>query len=79
MQFSESWLRNFCNPDISTDALAECLTMAGLEVEDLRSVAPAFTQVVVAKVIDVHRHPDADRLNICSVDIGRQQTLQMRC
>lgn len=79
MQFSESWLRNFCNPDISTDALAECLTMAGLEVEDLRSVAPAFTQVVVAKVIDVHRHPDADRLNICSVDIGRQQTLQIVC
>lgn len=79
MQFSESWLRTFCNPDISTEALAEVLTMAGLEVEECRPVASGFTKVVVAKVLDVNRHPDADKLNICSVDAGQVQPLQIVC
>ena len=56
MQFPESWLREFCNPPISTAELAELLTMSGLEVEELRPVAPPFSQVVVAKVLSVSRH-----------------------
>ena len=48
MQFSESWLRTFCNPAISTAELAETLTMAGLEVEELKPVAPPFTKIVSA-------------------------------
>ena len=79
MQFPESWLRTFCNPDLSTEALAEVLTMAGLEVEECRPIASAFSQVVVAKVLEVNRHPDADRLNICSVDAGQDQPLQIVC
>ena len=70
MKFSESWLRTFVNPDLSTDALAHLLTMAGLEVEEQDPVAPAFTQVVVAHVLEVVKHPDADRLNVCQVDTG---------
>lgn len=70
MKFSESWLRTFVNPDLSTDALAHLLTMAGLEVEEQDPVAPAFTQVVVAHVLEVVKHPDADRLNVCQVDAG---------
>ncbi|WP_372436365.1 hypothetical protein, partial [Pandoraea sputorum] len=64
MQFSESWLRTLVDPDLSTDALAHALTMSGLEVEETDPVAPPFTGVVVAKVLEVARHPDADRLNV---------------
>ena len=50
MQFSESWLRTFCNPPLSTQQLADTLTMAGLEVEDLKPVAPPFTNIVVGEI-----------------------------
>jgi phenylalanyl-tRNA synthetase beta chain len=70
MKFSESWLRSFCNPDWTSEQLADRLTMAGLEVEELSSFAPAFTGVVVAEVLGVTRHPDADKLNVCEVQTG---------
>ncbi|MFZ5522177.1 MAG: phenylalanine--tRNA ligase subunit beta [Pseudomonadota bacterium] len=79
MQFPESWLREFCNPPLSTQELADLLTMAGLEVEELRPVAPAFSHVVVAEVREVTRHPDADRLNVCRVDAGTGELLQIVC
>jgi phenylalanyl-tRNA synthetase beta chain len=79
MQFPESWLREFCNPALSTQQLADLLTMAGLEVEELRPVAPAFTGVVVAQVLEVAKHPDADRLNVCKVDAGTGAVLQIVC
>jgi phenylalanyl-tRNA synthetase beta chain len=79
MQFPESWLREFCNPPISTEQLAETLTMAGMEVEELRPVAPPFTQVVVAEVLEVVRHPDADRLNVCRVHAGGGAVLNIVC
>ncbi|MDQ6628705.1 MAG: phenylalanine--tRNA ligase subunit beta [Pseudomonadota bacterium] len=70
MQFPESWLREFCDPPLSTAALADKLTMAGLEVESTRPAAPPFHGVVVAHVVAVEPHPDADRLRICQVDAG---------
>lgn len=80
MQFSESWLRSFVNPDkISTDALSHRLTMAGLEVEEVGPVAPPFDKIVVARVLSTERHPDADRLNVCTVDAGTGETLQIVC
>lgn len=79
MQFSESWLRTLVDPDPSTDALAHALTMSGLEVEETDPVAPPFTGVVVAKVLEVARHPDADRLNVCQVDAGTGETLTIVC
>ncbi|TCP09890.1 phenylalanine--tRNA ligase subunit beta [Caldimonas thermodepolymerans] len=79
MQFPESWLREFCNPPIGTQELADVLTMAGLEVEELRPVAPPFSQVVVAQVLEVAKHPNADRLNVCQVDAGTGQTLNIVC
>lgn len=79
MQFPESWLREFCNPPIGTQELADLLTMAGLEVEELRPVAPPFSQVVIARVLEVAKHPNADRLNVCQVDAGTGQTLQIVC
>lgn len=70
MQFPESWLREFCNPPLSTAQLAELLTMSGMEVEDLRPVAPPFTGVVVARILSAEPHPQADRLRVCQVDVG---------
>src|SRR6218665_3100224 len=79
MQFPESWLREFCNPPLSTQALADTLTMAGMEVEELRPVAPPFSQVVVGVVLQVERHPHADRLNVCQVKVGPDTVLQIVC
>lgn len=79
MKFSETWLRTFVNPSISRDDLSHLLTMAGLEVEELDPVAPAFDQVVVAHVLSVVKHPDADRLNVCQVDIGTGTPQQIVC
>ena len=79
MKFSESWLRTFVNPTLSGDALSHLLTMAGLEVEEEESVAPTFDQVVVAHVLEVNKHPDADRLNVCRVDVGNGQIQQIVC
>ena len=79
MKFSESWLRSFINPDLSTEALSSLLTMSGLEIEELEKAAPEFTGVVVAKIIAIQKHPDADRLNVCQVDIGNNEVLTIVC
>ena len=79
MKFSESWLRSLVNPQLSSQELSHLLTMAGLEVEELKPVAPAFGQVVVAQVLQVEKHPDADRLNVCQVDIGSGSPTQIVC
>ena len=79
MQFSESWLRSLCNPGLSNEALCHLLTMAGLEVEENAPVAPDFTGVVVARVLTVDKHPDADKLKLCSVDVGEPAPLQIVC
>ncbi|HSW07503.1 phenylalanine--tRNA ligase subunit beta [Aquabacterium sp.] len=71
MQFPESWLREFCNPPLDTQALADLLTMSGMEVEELRPVAPPFTGVVVGEIVEAEQHPNADRLRVCRVDAGR--------
>ena len=79
MQFPESWLREFCNPPLSTEALAETLTMAGLEVEELRPVAPPFSKIVVGEIREAVQHPDADRLRVCQVDVGQGALLNIVC
>jgi phenylalanyl-tRNA synthetase beta chain len=79
MQFPESWLRTFCNPPVTSQQLADILTMAGLEVEELRPVAPAFTGVVVGRILSAEQHPNADRLRVCQVDVGQAQPLSIVC
>ncbi len=79
MQFSEHWLREFVDPPLTSAELAHSLTMAGLEVEALENVAPAFGGVVVAQVLGVDKHPDADKLKLCRVDAGQGETLQIVC
>ena len=79
MQFSENWLRTLVNPKLTSDELSHLLTMAGLEVEEVDPVAPPFSNVVVAEVREVARHPDADRLNVCQVDAGTGTLLNIVC
>lgn len=79
MQFPESWLREFCNPPLNTQELADTLTMAGLEVEELRPVAPPFTKIVVGEIKEAVQHPDADRLRVCQVDVGQGALLNIVC
>jgi phenylalanyl-tRNA synthetase beta chain len=79
MQFSELWLRSLVNPPLATGELAHLLTMAGLEVEEMQPAAPPFTGIVVAQVLSVDKHPDADKLKLCRVDAGLGEPLQIVC
>jgi phenylalanyl-tRNA synthetase beta chain len=79
MQFPESWLREFCNPPLTTQQLADTLTMAGLEVEELEPVAPPFTHIMVGEIKEAVQHPNADRLRVCQVDVGQGSLLNIVC
>jgi phenylalanyl-tRNA synthetase beta chain len=79
MQFPESWLRAFCNPPLTTAQLAHTLTMAGLEVEELKPVAPPFSHIVVGEIRHAEQHPNADRLRVCKVDVGAPELLNIVC
>lgn len=81
MRFSENWLRTYINLSFSSNELAQALTMAGLEVESIQDVSPPFDRVVVAEVVSIQKHPDADRLNVCQVDVGEagRELLQVVC
>lgn len=79
MKVSESWLREWVNPSITTEQLAAQLTMAGLEVDSVAPVAGQFTHVVVARVLEAKPHPEADKLTLCMVDCGQEMPLQIVC
>src|SRR5690349_21154144 len=79
MQFSESWLRTMVDPPLTTPELAHLLTMSGLEVEACEPVAPPFSGVVVGEVRTVDKHPNADRLTVCKVDVGGGTLLEIVC
>lgn len=78
MQFPETWLRTFVDIAIPTDELAEQLTMAGLEVEEVQPAAPEFSGVVTARIESVEPHPNADKLKVCKVNAGGE-LLQIVC
>ncbi|MFT5644763.1 MAG: phenylalanyl-tRNA synthetase beta chain [Janthinobacterium sp.] len=79
MQFSETWLRTMVDPKMTSDELAHLLTMSGLEVEAVDPVAPPFSNVVVGVVLEMVKHPNADRLNVCQVDVGTGTLLSIVC
>src|SRR5712691_1180054 len=79
MQFSEHWLRTLVDPPISAEELARLLTMSGIEVEACNPVAPPFSGVVVAQIVSVGKHPNADRLSVCRVDTGTGEALGIGC
>ncbi|MCU7883260.1 MAG: phenylalanine--tRNA ligase subunit beta [Candidatus Thiodiazotropha sp. (ex Lucinoma annulata)] len=79
MKFSEAWLREWVDPSVTTLELADQLSMAGLEVDSVQSVAASFNGVVVGEVLAREQHPDADKLSVCSVTIGESEPLQIVC
>ncbi|SDI09423.1 phenylalanyl-tRNA synthetase beta subunit [Vibrio xiamenensis] len=79
MKFSESWLREWVNPAVSTDELTHQITMAGLEVDDVLPVAGSFTGVKVGHVVECGQHPDADKLRVTKVDVGEEELLDIVC
>jgi phenylalanyl-tRNA synthetase beta chain len=79
MQFSEAWLRSLVNPALDIAQLAHTVTMAGLEVEALTPAAPPFNNVVVAEILSAEKHPDADRLRVCQVDVGESAPVTIVC
>ncbi|GAA3948829.1 phenylalanine--tRNA ligase subunit beta [Allohahella marinimesophila] len=70
MKISEQWLRDWVDPALSTSALVHQITMAGLEVDAVETVAASFTDVVVGEITAMEKHPEADRLNVCTVSDG---------
>jgi len=79
MNISTRWLREWVNPDVSDLKLSEKLTMAGLEVDRIAPVAPPFEGLVVGHVVSCGKHPNADKLSLCEVDIGAGENLQIIC
>ena len=79
MKFSEAWLREWVNPDVTTNELADQLSMAGLEVDAVEDVAAEFQGVVVGEVLTREQHPNADKLSVCTVDAGEEESLQIVC
>ncbi len=79
MRFNEQWLREWVNPSVDTQTLGEQLTMAGLEVDAIEPVAPPISGVVVGRVESVAPHPNAERLQVCQVDVGQTERVNIVC
>ena len=79
MKFSENWLRQHVRIDASRDELAATLTAIGLEVEEMTVIGDKLEGVVVARIVECARHPEADKLQVCKVDIGNGEPLQIVC
>ncbi|MGA9335558.1 MAG: phenylalanine--tRNA ligase subunit beta, partial [Rudaea sp.] len=79
MKFSENWLREFVNPPADRAELCRRLTMAGLEVEEVELLGAALDGVVVGEIVSCEQHPNADKLRVCQVSVGADETLQIVC
>ena len=79
MKIAESWLREWVDPDLDTEALAQQLTMAGHEVDGVEHEGAALDGVVIAEVLKVGKHPNADRLSVCQVSDGSGDTIEVVC
>ncbi|MDB4838151.1 phenylalanine--tRNA ligase subunit beta [Marinomonas sp.] len=73
MKISENWLREWVNPNISSDELVAQITLAGLEVDEVIPVASEFSGVVVGEIISAEQHPNADKLQVCKVSDGSEE------
>ena len=79
MRISENWLRQWVNPDVTSEELGHQLTMAGLELDGMEAAAPDLSGVIVAKIESTEPHPDADKLQICQVNTGDAEIVQIVC
>ena len=79
MQFSKKWLQTFFSKSLNDFDLSNLLTMAGLEVDDIKNFNELSDNIVVAEIVKVEKHPNADKLNVCEVNVGQESNLQIVC
>ncbi|HDG9295252.1 TPA: phenylalanine--tRNA ligase subunit beta [Staphylococcus aureus] len=79
MLISNEWLKEYVTIDDSVSNLAECITRTGIEVDDLIDYTKDIKNLVVGFVKSKEKHPDADKLNVCQVDIGEDEPVQIVC
>ena len=79
MKISVNWLEEYVRTDRTAEELSDILTMAGLEVEEILRQGPTFDGVVVGHILAVQGHPNADRLSVCIVDLGRGEPERIVC
>ncbi len=79
MKLSYQWLNEWAQTDLSAAQAGEALTLAGLELDDLEAAGPDLDGVVVGQILTAERHPDADRLRVCQVDVGASEALGIVC
>ncbi|MBS0558238.1 MAG: phenylalanine--tRNA ligase subunit beta [Proteobacteria bacterium] len=79
MKFSENWLRTLVNPPVDRDELCRRLTMAGLEVEAVDALGAGLDGVVVGEIVECTSHPNADKLRVCKVAVGKGEPAQIVC
>ena len=77
MKVSLNWLKDFVDIDIDVHALADKLVSAGFEVEEIIDKASEMKNVVLGKIVKLTKHPDADKLQICAIDVGAKETVQI--
>jgi phenylalanyl-tRNA synthetase beta chain len=79
MKISEHWLREWVAVRLDAKALAERLTLAGIEISSVSPVAAPLESVVVGEIISIAPHPQADRLRVCLVNVGQKASLTIVC
>lgn len=70
MNISMKWLKDYVNPDVSTHEFCDAMTMSGSKVEMYKDLGAEISNVVVGRILEISKHPDADKLQVCKVDVG---------
>ena len=79
MKFTIDWLKEHLDTKYSDEKIIDKLTNIGLEVESFESQSSANSEFVIAKILNAEQHPNADRLRVCDVDIGKEETVKVVC
>ena len=77
MKISLSWLRRYVDVDVPVEELCEKMIMSGFEVESVEDLSASMSNVVAGRILKLEKHPDADRLQICQIDVGGQEPVQI--
>ncbi|MDE6371931.1 MAG: phenylalanine--tRNA ligase subunit beta, partial [Clostridia bacterium] len=77
MKVSLSWLKDFVDIDVKVEELADKLVGAGFEVEEIIDASASMKNVALGKIVKLEKHPDADKLQICQIDVGEAELVQI--
>ena len=77
MQISLSWLKSYVDIDVPVEELCDKMVMSGFEVESIEDLSKTMDNVVVGKIVALEKHPDADKLKVCQIDIGGEEPIQI--